>query len=351
MVWGASVAPSVDATMTLDISIDCDERCFELPEWRELLSRDPNRQVFAYPEWHRAWWEEFKQGKDLFLMTMKRGSETVALVPLYRKVDQGRKILRFVGGIDLTDYLGPICSLEDRGVVAEALVEWLRSTDVEWDLFDGHNMPVPLGFADFLVERADAMGFSVTLDQEETAAVLPLPSDWEAYLGSLDSKQRHEVRRKRRRLEREHPDASFRTTTEETFESDFKTFVDMHRGTEGHKGHFMRPEIATFFRRLAEAYLPLGWLRLDLLEIGGTAVASTFGFEIERKFYLYNSAYEPDAARLSPGLVLVSELVKDSIENDLELFDFLRGPERYKYQLGAQAVPLNNVQISREQAA
>jgi CelD/BcsL family acetyltransferase involved in cellulose biosynthesis len=90
---------------------------------------------------------------------------------------------------------------------------------------------------------------------------------------------------------------------------------------------------------------------LDLLEIGGTAVASTFGFEIERKFYLYNSAYEPDAARLSPGLVLVSELVKDSIENDLELFDFLRGPERYKYQLGAQAVPLNNVQISREQAA
>lgn len=337
--------------MTLDISVDCDERCFELPEWRTLLSRDPNRQVFAYPEWQRAWWEEFKQGKDLFLMTMRRGSEVVALVPLYRKVDDGRKILRFVGGIDLTDYLGPICALDDRGDIADAFVDWLRTTDVEWDVFDGHNMPVPLGFAEFLVERADAKGFTLTLEQEETSAVLPLPTDWEAYLASLESKQRHELRRKRRRLEREHPDAVFRTATEATLERDFKTFVEMHRGTEGHKGHFMRPDIATFFRRLAEVFMPQGWLRLDLLEIGDTAVASTFGFEIERKFYLYNSAYEPDAARLSPGLVLVSELVKTSIESGLELFDFLRGPERYKYQLGAQAVPLNNVQIFNGRAA
>jgi CelD/BcsL family acetyltransferase involved in cellulose biosynthesis len=125
----------------------------------------------------------------------------------------------------------------------------------------------------------------------------------------------------------------------------------MHRGAEGHKGHFMRPEIATFFRRVADEFMPLGWLRLDLLEIGGRPVASTFGFQIERKFYLYNSAYEPDAARLSPGLVLVSELVKESIDNGLELFDFLRGPERYKFQLGAQAVPLHNVRILNERAA
>lgn len=332
-------------TAALEIGLECTERCFDLPEWRTLLARDPNRQVFAYPEWNRAWWEEFKEGKDLFLMTMKRDGNTTAIVPLYRRTDSGRKVLRFVGGIDLTDYLGPICSLEDRGEVADALVDWLATTDVEWDEFDAHNMPVPLGFAEFLAERADAKGFRFEIEQEETSAVLPLPSDWEAYLASLDSKQRHELRRKRRRLEREHPDARFRTATPETLDADFQTFVDMHRGAEGHKGHFLRPEIATFFRRLADEFMPLGWLRLDFLEVGDTAVASTFGFQIERKFYLYNSAYEPDQARLSPGLVLVSELVKESIDNGLEIFDFLRGPERYKYQLGAQAVPLNNVRI------
>ena len=337
-------------TDTLEISLECNETCFEMPEWLEVLEKDPNRQVFAYPGWNRAWWDEFKAGKDLLLMMMKRKGETVAVVPLYRRTDTGRKTLRFVGGIDLTDYLGPICALEDREAVAAALVDWLATTDVEWEEFDAHNMPVPLGFTEYLVERADAKGFTYELEQEETSAVLPLPTTWDAYLASLVSKERHELKRKRRRLEREHPDARFRTATPETLDADFKTFVEMHRGAEGHKGHFMKPEIATFFRRVADTFMPLGWLRLDFLEIGDTAVASTFGFEIERKFYLYNSAYEPDAARLSPGLVLVSELVKESIEKGLEIFDFLRGPERYKYQLGAQAVPLNNVRIMKEAA-
>ena len=110
----------------------------------------------------------------------------------------------------------------------------------------------------------------------------------------------------------------------------------------------MRPEIASFFERLAKEFDPLGWLQLDFLEIGERAVASTFAFRLGHTFYLYNSAYEPDASRLSPGLVLVSELVKRSLEDDgTRVIDFLRGPERYKYQLGSEAVPLNNVRVMK----
>ena len=162
---------------------------------------------------------------------------------------------------------------------------------------------------------------------------------------SLASKERRELKRKRRRLAREIPDARFRTATSETLTEDLRTFVDMHRGAEGHKGHFMKPEIATFFERVARSFDEVGWLRLDFLEVGERAIASTFSFRADNSFYLYNSAYEPDAARLSPGLVLVSHLVERSIEEGVTYFDFLRGPERYKYQLGGQAVPLHNVRL------
>lgn len=333
--------------MTLGVRVDCDEGCFELPQWRELLARDPNRHVFATPEWNRVWWDEFGHNKDLFFLTMVRGEEVVAIIPLYRKHDNGRKILRFLGGIDLTDYLGPICSEQDRDEVADALVQWLTTTDVEWDEFDAHNMPVPFGFADYLVDRADRHSFDFSLEQEETSAVLLLPESWDSYLEGLKSKERHELRRKRRRIEREHPDARVRRTTDETLEADLKLFVEMHRGTEGLKGHFMRREIATFFERVAHAFAPLGWLRMDFLEIADRPIASSFGFELDGCFYLYNSAYEPELGRLSPGLVLASELVKSAVASDLDVFDFLRGPERYKYQLGAQSVPLNNVRIER----
>lgn len=341
----------VTKTMGLTVSVDCDERCFDLPEWQELLRRDPNRHVFTTPEWHRAWWDEFGDGKDLYLLTMRRDEEVFAIVPLYRKLEGDRRVLRFIGGIDLTDYLGPICSVDDRDDVAATLTKWLRETDVEWDELDAHNMPVPFGFAEFLVDHADRQGFPFALDQEDTSAVLLLAGSWDSYLEALDSKERHELRRKRRRLGRQHPDATFRTSNEETLKRDLQVFYDMHRGAEGHKGHFMRPEIATFFTRVAEAFMPLGWLRLDLLEVGGRAVAATFGFEHGHTFYLYNSAYDPDAARLSPGLVLVSELVKSSIEKGLKTFDFLRGPERYKYQLGAKSVPLHNVRVLNSPAA
>jgi CelD/BcsL family acetyltransferase involved in cellulose biosynthesis len=341
----------VIATRGLDVRVDCDEGCFDLPQWRELLARDPDAHVFATPEWNRVWWEEFKGDKDLFIVTMTRRGDVASVVPLYRKKEGDSAVLRFMGGIDLTDYLGPICSLEDRDDVAETLVGWLATTEVEWDEFDAHNMPVPFGFTDFLVDHADRQGFRFSVDQEETTAILPLPGSWDEYLTELGSKERHELKRKLRRLGREHPDARLRTSTAETFEHDLRAFVDMHRGAEGHKGHFMRPEIATFFERMARSFMPLGWLKLDLLEIAERPVASTFAFEVGSTFYLYNSAYEPDAGRLSPGFVLVAELVRSCIERGLHRFDFLRGPERYKYQLGAQPVPLNNVRIFNEQAA
>jgi CelD/BcsL family acetyltransferase involved in cellulose biosynthesis len=336
------------AVEPLEVSVECDERCFDLPEWRELLARDPDRHVFATPEWNKLWWEEFGENKELFLVKMCRGKDVAALVPLYLKREGDRKILRFVGGIDLSDYLGPICSLDDRGAVADALIGWLAGTEVEWDELDAHNMPVPFGFAEFLVERADNGGFAFALEQEETSAVLILPSDWDFYLSRLDSKDRHELKRKIRRFGREHPDAVVRQSTEDTLEGDLKFFVEMHRGAEGHKGHFMRPEIATFFERIARAFSELGWLRLDFLEIGDRPVASAFGFEFNNSLYLYNSAYEPEVGRLSPGQVLVAEIVKRSIDDGLEKFDFLRGTERYKYQLGGNAVPLYNVRVFNE---
>lgn len=340
-----------DVTDAIQISLERDVRAFELPFWEQLAASSDAPHIFATPQWHRAWWEEFGAGKELVVLVLERRGEPFGIAPFYVKVEDGRRVLRWVGGIDLTDYLGPICSPADRAAVAEAVVGWLRDGEVSWDVFDAHNMPVPHGFAEMLVDHADRAGFRFEIEQEETAAILRLPHDWDGYLASLKSKERHELKRKRRRIEREHPDAAVRGFTEASLTTDLETFFDLHKGSEGMKGHFMKPEIATFFRRVAETFAPLGWLRLDFLEIGGTALAATFGFEREGSVYLYNSAYETELRRLSPGLILVSELLRDSIARELEIFDFMRGPERYKYQLGAEAIPLNNVRIFNEASA
>jgi CelD/BcsL family acetyltransferase involved in cellulose biosynthesis len=147
-----TIAPC-EAEASFDVRVHTTPDAFALPAWRELLGRDPARHVFATPEWHRVWWEEFAGDKELFVLELVRDGATAAIVPLYRKSERagrlgetpeqpGRRVLRFVGGIDLTDYLGPICAPEDRPAVAGALVAWLRSGEVGWDELDAHNMPL-----------------------------------------------------------------------------------------------------------------------------------------------------------------------------------------------------------------
>ena len=47
---------------------------------------------------------------------------------------------------------------------------------------------------------------------------------------------------------------------------------------------------------------------------------------------LYNSGFDPGRAALSPGLVLLTHLIRDAIARGKTRFDFLRGEERYKYE-------------------
>lgn len=335
------------AASLLEASVQDTPDAFEAPGWRRLLERDPRAKVFATPEWNRVWWDEFGAGKRLQVVTFERQGEPLGIVPLYLKEEEGRRVLRFVGGIDLTDYLGPLCAPADRPEVARLLVEWLSDPAQDWDVFDAHNLPVPDGFADALIAEADQAGFGYKVEEEETAAVLRLPDSFEDYLASLASKERHELKRKRRRIGRDYPDAQVRAATPETLSADMEIFIDMHRGAQGHKGHFMNPEVASFFHRMAREFDELGWLRLDFLEVANRPIAATFAFEVGDGYYLYNSAYEPDFKQASPGFILVAELIEDSIKRGLKKFDFLRGPERYKYQLGSEAVPLYNVEVTR----
>jgi CelD/BcsL family acetyltransferase involved in cellulose biosynthesis len=83
---------------------------------------------------------------------------------------------------------------------------------------------------------------------------------------------------------------------------------------------------------------------VDVLRDGaGTPVAAAFGFEDADGYYLYNSAYELEAADASPGIVLVHLLIEHAIRRKVPRFDFLKGNEPYKFRLGAQARPLSRL--------
>ena len=318
---------------------------FDHPDWSLLDEASPNRHIFSSPHWHKIWWEEFGAGKELCVLRVY-DEKTIALVPLMLDLTDAGRRLRFVGGDDLTDYLGPIHADDSiLSQVADVFIDFLLSDHPGWDYLDAKCLPVPFGFADRLVDSVARAGLDFSIDQDEVTSVIPLPPTFDEYLEWLRPKHRHELRRKLRKFDREVSEKAIHTATDETLTQDLAAFVNMHRGSHGLKGKFMLPERATFFRHVAQVFQPLDLLSVDFLEADGRRIASTFSFPLENTFFAYNSAYVHEARDISPGLVLVARLIRRSIERGFTRFDLLRGRERYKFDLGAEAIPLHSVVV------
>ena len=197
-----------------------------------------------------------------------------------------------------------------------------------------------------LVNIATEHRYKVVKTQEEISVEMDLPADWDTYLESLTSKQRHEVRRKLRRLADEGK-VAFRfieggSEVPAIMDTFFRMFVESRQD----KAEFMTERMKSFFSLLAEGMAEAGLLKLGVLELDNRPLAEIMCFDYNDCIYLYNSGYDPEYTSLSAGLLSKVLAIKESIELGKKKFDFLKGAETYKYHLGGREVPLYRCQIN-----
>lgn len=231
--------------------------------------------------------------------------------------------LSLAGHEDLVDYRSP-----RGGGAADLIVTELAALE------DGHEFvfdSLPAEACNVFESALDRLGYRYETVPHTTTAVLTLPDSFDDYLAALSKKERHELRRKRRRYEASVGPLTFRRETEVGVM--FEEFVLFHRQSPGEKGGFMTSEMEAYFKSLLE--LP-GWGIDALVDTAGRVTAAGFGYFDETGYYLYNSTYDPAHADASPGVVLLGSLIELSIERRSPVFDFLKGDEHYKYRLGAE---------------
>ena len=88
--------------------------------------------------------------------------------------------------------------------------------------------------------------------------------------------------------------------------------------------------VEDFHREVAPLLAARGWLRMYRLFVGRDAIAAVYGVEVGRRFFYYQSGYDPAWSARSPGVVLVGRTVEDAYARGLTDYDFLRGTEAYK---------------------
>jgi CelD/BcsL family acetyltransferase involved in cellulose biosynthesis len=197
-------------------------------------------------------------------------------------------------------------------------------------------MAAALGERDYRVERTRVV----------TSPRLRLATDFESYVQRLGKKERHELRRKIRRLERT-TKATFRWASDAERGAALDRFFALHRLSRGEKAAFMTPDVERFFRDIADALAPLDRLRLGVLRAYEQDAAVLFAFAYRGTLAMYNAAYDPALASLSIGIVGHAWAIREAIGERFDTYDLLRGDEPYKYDLGATDRWLGRIEATR----
>jgi len=308
-------------------------------DWRELIDKSSANELFLTCQWQSTWWSHFGKDKALRLVTFRQGKGDLLGLASFsvESSPDGRRVMRFLGGTDVADYLDIIAKSGYEEDICKNTVDFWKSTEDEWDFIDLHCLKESSITLNILKQLLNENGYYAEVSVEDVCPRVSLPPSWGEYLESLNKKDRHELRRKIRKIERVSQSGNgYSIEDSNSVMEGIEQFLLLHRRSGVQKERFMNKGMGVFFQDIANILSPENWLKLSFLHMDRTCMASSMCFDYQNKVYLYNSGYDPEYSYLSPGIVLVAHLIREAIESGRSEFDFLRGKEPYKYHLGAK---------------
>lgn len=301
--------------------------------WEGLPPEMKRGPLFVLPGWLESWWRVFGAKTGLLLWEISKGGRVIGIAPLR----VSKKEAMFIGDAGICDYLDFIISPGREDEFFSILLDELKARGITRLNLEAlrPESTVLTSLASIARER----GYKVSCPAMGVAVALDLPRGWTPYLEGLTAKQRHELRRKLRRLNEEGK-VGFRVAGPPDAEANLDIFIDQFRRSRRDKARFMNARMKTFFEVMTQAMAASGLIRLGFLELAGSPVASVLFLDYNNTRYLYNSGYDPGYRHLSVGLLAKVLCIRDAIGQGMACFDFLRGNEAYKYRLGGSEIPL-----------
>jgi hypothetical protein len=176
-----------------------DPAAFSSADWTALAEEDPDGTLFHTPRFLKLYWEEFGAGA-LDIAFVRDGDEPVAAAAF--EVRDGTLV--WLGGFEVTDYMGPVGAPGARDRAAKELLGAVVARD-GWERADLAGLPEEGSWLPALRSAAQDSGLGVEVAEDSVAPLVSLPGTFDEYLAALPGKLRHELRRKDRRLEEAFP--------------------------------------------------------------------------------------------------------------------------------------------------
>jgi len=311
-------------------------------EWDQLAGQGITNTPFQTLAYQRAWWTHLCPVDSELLIVATRNSDDKLLGIGCFYFHDGK--IYFNGGVEETDYLDLIVGKDHVDSVWRATIRHLQEQD---RLHALHLYNIPEASPSRAILRAVAEEHEHNFDESiiEVCPVIELLPSFDAYLETLDSKQRRELNRKLRRAEAADVVTTIVGPTDD-IQTEVDSFLDLLQKSTFEKRDWLNDDRRALFHDVARHALQAGALQLMFTSIEGRRAAALFNFDYDGRIWVYNSGLDPAAfSALSPGVVLTATAIEKAVALGRKEFDFLRGNEEYKYRFGAVDTNIYRIRI------
>ncbi|CAH2601939.1 GNAT family N-acetyltransferase [Rhodovastum atsumiense] len=291
-----------------------------VPDWWGLWHIAENPLPFTSPGWLVAWWRHLGGG-PLCVLTVRDRSRLIAVLPMFgHEGPEGARLLPLgISVSDMFDLLVAPGRTEEAVTALAAALAGFRCYRCEF-----HEVPASSALCS-LARRTTV---------QSTAPVLDVPR-----FASLSARAGPQRRLRRAQGIAAMADLVLDRPGSEAMESLF-ILHGLQWHARGEEGVLAARNLQNFHIEAARELERAGALRLHRIRHHDRTIAMLYGFHVRGRTYAYLSGTDPDYARLSLGTVLIGAAIEAAHAEGAREFDFLRGPEPYKYAWGAVDRPL-----------
>jgi CelD/BcsL family acetyltransferase involved in cellulose biosynthesis len=363
-VEGMSIAPSVQVPNGFASGCEAyliteNAQLEELEtEWGSLFDSAPTASPPLRWEWVREWWRIYgpvygDRGRGLRVITVRRGSELIGVLPLYQRSESGRwaaRQLRFIstGAAEFeetsTEYLDLLHAPQESSACIEAISRVIGN--LQWDEVSLSNMSAESALL-MLGGRLESWTRSARKISAGPCHLFDISGGFEAYLGRLS----HENRRQARRLLRavEQAGMTFELANDRpTVDQYFDQMVALHKSrwaSDGKAGSFA-PRHAEFHRSMAQKLVPSGAAILARLVHEGNPFAVLYAHRVREVVHCYQQGIVSESKELrSPGTAAWLLLMRLMAQEGVTLFDHQTGLTTFKERFATGERLLAELQI------
>ncbi len=343
--------------MIVTVRPDVDAALASLPEalargetaWDAMVAASGSSSPFMRWAWHDAWVRSAPPDELNAAFVLEVGGSggappallPLALRPMSFRRAPARVLAWAIGGVGCPDHLDlPLPSDVQLDDVAARLAA------LPWDLIllggvaDG--APHTTGLAEAFARR----GFSVRRAPLDACPCIDLPDSWDAYLAGLSASRRQTIRRRDRKLRREH-DVTITDYSPDRLDEGWRHLRSLHSARWAGPGALGDPRLERLLRHFSATMAARDELWLTTLDLDGAPAAAWYGFACGDTVYFYQSGRDPAHESASVGAVLMAAMIQRAIERGYRHFDLLRGDDPYKRDWGAVDSSIHEVVVFR----